>query len=116
MQQTDDLRIEKIYEAEAPAAVHRRHPITDEAAHTVYGTRAAIHRILAGEDDRLLVVIGPCSVHDPKAAIEYANKLIAVRDRVKEDLLIVIGVYSEKPLTTVGWKGLINDPDSDEIA
>ncbi len=114
MQQTDDLRIEKIHEAEAPAAVHKRHPITDEAAQTVYGTRAAIHRILTGEDDRLLVVIGPCSVHDPRAAIEYANKLIAVRDRVKEDLLIVMRVYFEKPRTTVGWKGLINDPDLDE--
>ena len=70
MQQTDDLRIQNIYEAEPPAAVHERHPITAEAAQTVYQTREAIHRILSREDDRLLVVIGPCSVHDPKAAIE----------------------------------------------
>jgi len=114
MQQTDDLRIQNIYEAEAPAAVHERHPITDEASRTVYETRAAVHRILNGEDDRLLVVIGPCSVHDPKAAIEYAKKLIPVRDRLNDDLLIVMRVYFEKPRTTVGWKGLINDPDLDE--
>ena len=94
----------KIYEAEAPAAVHERHPISDEAAQTVYETRAAIHRILSGEDDRLLVVIGPCSVHDPKAAIEYANKLIPVRDRLKDDLLIVMRVYFEKPRTTVAGR------------
>jgi 3-deoxy-7-phosphoheptulonate synthase len=114
MQQTDDLRIKDIYEAEPPAAVHERHPITSEAAQTVYRTREAIHRILSREDDRLLVVIGPCSVHDPKAAIEYANKLTPVRDRLKDDLLIVMRVYFEKPRTTVGWKGLINDPDLDE--
>ena len=114
MQQTDDLRIQHIYEAEPPAAVHERHPITDEAAQTVYETRRAIHDILRRDDDRLLVVIGPCSVHDPKAAIEYANKLIPVRERLKADLLIVMRVYFEKPRTTVGWKGLINDPDLDE--
>ena len=114
MQQTDDLRIQHIYEAEPPAAVHERHPISDEAAHTVYETRRAIHNILRRDDDRLLVVIGPCSVHDPKAAIEYANKLIPVRERLKDDLLIVMRVYFEKPRTTVGWKGLINDPDLDE--
>ena len=114
MQQTDDLRIQHIYEAEPPAAVHERHPITDEAAHTVYETRRAIHDILRRDDDRLLVVIGPCSVHDPKAAIEYANRLIPVRERLKDDLLIVMRVYFEKPRTTVGWKGLINDPDLDE--
>jgi 3-deoxy-7-phosphoheptulonate synthase len=114
MQQTDDLRIQHIYEAEPPAAVHERHPISDEAAQTVYETRHAIHNILRRDDDRLLVVIGPCSVHDPKAAIEYANKLIPVRERLKDDLLIVMRVYFEKPRTTVGWKGLINDPDLDE--
>jgi 3-deoxy-7-phosphoheptulonate synthase len=114
MQQTDDLRIQHIYEAEPPAAVHKRHPITDGAAQTVYETRRAIHDILRRNDDRLLVVIGPCSVHDPKAALEYANKLIPVRERLKDDLLIVMRVYFEKPRTTVGWKGLINDPDLDE--
>jgi 3-deoxy-7-phosphoheptulonate synthase len=114
MQQTDDLRIQHIYEAEPPAAVHERHPITDGAAQTVYETRRAIHDILRRDDDRLLVVIGPCSVHDPKAALEYANKLIPVRERLKDDLLVVMRVYFEKPRTTVGWKGLINDPDLDE--
>ncbi len=114
MQQTDDLRIRHIYEAEPPAAIHERHPITEAAAQTVYDTRQAIHRILRREDDRLLVVIGPCSVHDPKAAIEYATRLTKVRDRLKDNLLIVMRVYFEKPRTTVGWKGLINDPDLDE--
>ncbi len=114
MQQTDDLRIEAIHQVEPPASVHERHPITEEAAQTVLNTRNAIHRILCGEDDRLLVVIGPCSVHDPEAAIEYANRLIPIRDRLKDDLIIVMRVYFEKPRTTVGWKGLINDPDLNE--
>jgi len=114
MQKTDDLRIQNIHEVEPPAALHERHPLTDAAAQTVHDTREAIHRILTGEDDRLLVVIGPCSVHDPKAALEYAQKLIPVRDRLRDDLLIVMRVYFEKPRTTVGWKGLINDPDLNE--
>jgi 3-deoxy-7-phosphoheptulonate synthase len=114
MQQTDDLRIVAIHEVEPPATVHDRHPITEKAAQTVYDTREAIHRLLTRDDDRLLVVIGPCSVHDPEAAIEYADKLIALRDRLKDELLIVMRVYFEKPRTTVGWKGLINDPDLDE--
>ena len=114
MQKTDDLRIRAIQEVESPASVHERHPITERAAQTVYETRLAIHRILAREDSRLLVVVGPCSVHDPEAALEYANKLIGVRDPLKDDLLIVMRVYFEKPRTTVGWKGLINDPDLDE--
>jgi 3-deoxy-7-phosphoheptulonate synthase len=114
MQQTDDLRIQAIHEVEPPAVLHERHPITAAAAQTVSDTRAAIHRILTRKDDRLLIVVGPCSVHDPTAAIDYANRLIPVRDRLKGDLLIVMRVYFEKPRTTVGWKGLINDPDLDE--
>jgi 3-deoxy-7-phosphoheptulonate synthase len=114
MQQTDDLRIEAINEVEPPAVLHARHPITEQAANTVHDTREAIHRILTGDDDRLLVVVGPCSVHDPKAAVDYAKKLIAVRDRLGEELLIIMRVYFEKPRTTVGWKGLINDPDLNE--
>ena len=114
MYQTDDLRIQSITEVEPPAVVHERHPITESAASTVHDTRAAIHNILQGEDDRLLVVVGPCSVHDPEAAIEYARQLMPVRDELKDDLLIVMRVYFEKPRTTVGWKGLINDPDLDE--
>jgi len=111
MQQTDDLRIQAIHEAEPPAALHERHPITSKAAQTVHDTRAAIHRILTRADDRLLVIVGPCSVHDPEAAIDYARRLVTLRDRVKNELLIVMRVYFEKPRTTIGWKGLINDPD-----
>jgi len=114
MQQTDDLRIQAIHEVEPPAVLHERHPLTEEAAKTVFETRDAIHRILTREDDRLLVVVGPCSVHDAEAAIDYAEKLIPVRDRLKNELLIVMRVYFEKPRTTVGWKGMINDPDLDE--
>jgi len=111
--ETDDLRIKSIQEVSAPTEVHAAFPITEEAAKTVFETRKAIHEILAGRDDRLLVVIGPCSVHDPKAACEYARRLKVVRDRLVDDLLIVMRVYFEKPRTTVGWKGLINDPDLD---
>ena len=114
MQKTDDLRIKAIHEVDSPAVLHQRHPISEVAAQTVFDSRAAIHRILTREDDRLLVVVGPCSVHDPKAAIDYANRLLPVRDRLKDDLMIVMRVYFEKPRTTVGWKGLINDPDLDE--
>ena len=114
MQQTDDLRIQAIHEVEPPAVLHERHPLTEEAAKTVSETREAIHRILTRQDDRLLVVVGPCSVHDAEAAIDYAQKLIPVRDRLKNELLMVMRVYFEKPRTTVGWKGMINDPDLDE--
>jgi 3-deoxy-7-phosphoheptulonate synthase len=88
-------------------------PITAAAAQTTHEARAAIHRLLHGQDDRLLVIIGPCSIHDPEAALEYARRLKAVKDRLAEDLLIVMRVYFEKPRTTVGWKGLINDPNLD---
>ncbi|MES9874571.1 MAG: 3-deoxy-7-phosphoheptulonate synthase AroG [Candidatus Sedimenticola sp. 6PFRAG7] len=111
--QTDDLRIRAIKELVAPAQLQADFPITDQAATTVYETRQAIHRILHDEDDRLLVIIGPCSVHDPNAAREYALQLKKVADELKDDLLIVMRVYFEKPRTTVGWKGLINDPDLD---
>ncbi len=114
MQKTDDLRIKAIHEVDSPAVLHERHPISEVAAQTVYDTRAAIHRILTREDDRLLVVVGPCSVHDPEAAIDYANRLLPLRERLKDELMIVMRVYFEKPRTTVGWKGLINDPDLDE--
>jgi 3-deoxy-7-phosphoheptulonate synthase len=109
--QTDDLRIRGIKEVTPPEGVHAEHPITEGASQTVSDTRLDIHRILHGEDDRLLVVIGPCSVHDPEAARAYAERLLPVRDRLREDLLVVMRVYFEKPRTTVGWKGLINDPD-----
>ena len=108
--QTDDLRIKAIKEVVAPAEVLNSHPITDFASETVAKTRQAVHNILVGKDDRLLVVIGPCSIHDPEAALVYARRLKAVRDELADDLLIIMRVYFEKPRTTVGWKGLINDP------
>ncbi len=111
---TDDLRIREITEVATPAAVHAEHPISEAAAATVHDARHAIHRILHGDDDRLLVIVGPCSVHDPEAAKDYASRLKALRDELSEDLLIVMRVYFEKPRTTVGWKGLINDPNLDE--
>ncbi|MDX9838094.1 MAG: 3-deoxy-7-phosphoheptulonate synthase AroG [Azoarcus sp.] len=106
----DDVRISEIKELVPPAHVLREFPATPKAAEVAYEARQAIHRILYGADDRLLVVIGPCSIHDPKAALEYARKLKAEAERLKDDLLIVMRVYFEKPRTTVGWKGLINDP------
>ncbi len=108
---TDDLRICETKEVAAPLKVHDEIPMTDEAATTTLKARKEIHQILTGEDDRLLVVVGPCSIHDTKAALEYAQKLKAVKDQLQDDLLIVMRVYFEKPRTTVGWKGLINDPE-----
>ena len=110
---TDDLRIKEIKELLPPAQVLRDISITKKAAETVYQTRQAIHRILHGADDRLLVIMGPCSIHDVKAAKEYAGKLKEVKERLATDLLVVMRVYFEKPRTTVGWKGLINDPNLD---
>ncbi|WP_294949429.1 3-deoxy-7-phosphoheptulonate synthase [Sulfurivirga sp.] len=111
---TDDLRIRDITEVVPPRDLHERFPISDTAARTVHETRRQIHDILYGRDDRLLVVIGPCSIHDPDAARDYAERLKHEAERHREDLLVVMRVYFEKPRTTVGWKGLINDPDLDE--
>lgn len=111
--QTEDLRIARIKPVISPALLHDELPLSEPAAKTTLETRAAIHRILYGQDDRLLVVIGPCSVHDPVAATEYAGRLKAIQAQVHDDLLVVMRVYFEKPRTTVGWKGLINDPDLD---
>ncbi len=113
MQRTDDLRIKEIKELVPPAHVLREFPLSDKVAETTFETRQAIHRILHGADDRLLVIAGPCSIHDIKAAKEYAARLKAERDRLADDLLVVMRVYFEKPRTTVGWKGLINDPKLD---
>ncbi|CCE21861.1 3-deoxy-7-phosphoheptulonate synthase AroG [Methylotuvimicrobium alcaliphilum] len=110
---TDDLRISETKEVIAPVAVHEELPMNELAATTVLQTRAEIHDILTGDDDRLLVVIGPCSIHNPEAAIEYGKRLKTIKDELNKDLLIVMRVYFEKPRTTVGWKGLINDPDLD---
>ncbi|HRO59654.1 MAG TPA: 3-deoxy-7-phosphoheptulonate synthase AroG [Burkholderiaceae bacterium] len=110
---TDDLRIREIKELAPPSHLLREFAISDPAASTTFNSRQAIHRILHSMDDRLLVIIGPCSIHDTKAAIEYAHRLQPVRERLKGELEIVMRVYFEKPRTTVGWKGLINDPDLD---
>jgi 3-deoxy-7-phosphoheptulonate synthase len=113
MQRTDDLRIKEIKELVPPSHVLREFPISEQTAQLTYDTRQAVHRILHGADDRLLVIIGPCSIHDVKAAKEYAGKLKEAKDRLGEDVLLVMRVYFEKPRTTVGWKGLINDPRLD---
>ncbi|MEQ8816504.1 MAG: 3-deoxy-7-phosphoheptulonate synthase [Thalassobaculum sp.] len=110
---TDDLRIAAITAISRPEDVIAELPRSDAASRTVAGARRAIHRILAGADDRLAVVIGPCSVHDPEAALEYAGRLLEQRRRFAGELEVVMRVYFEKPRTTVGWKGLINDPDLD---
>ena len=110
---TDDLRIKEIKELSPPGHILREFPMSPAAAETTYEARQSIHRILHGADDRLLVVIGPCSIHDVNAAQEYSIKLLEQKRALAKDLLIVMRVYFEKPRTTVGWKGLINDPDLD---
>lgn len=113
LHRTDDLRIKEIKELAPPAHLLRELGLTEKAATATYDARQAIHRILHGADDRLLVIMGPCSVHDVKAAREYAGKLLEAKRALADDLLIVMRVYFEKPRTTVGWKGLINDPNLD---
>ena len=111
---TDNTRIIDRQKVPAPYELINNLPLTEKISKLVYGTRNEISQILHDKDDRLLVVVGPCSIHDPKSAIEYGKKLIEENIKFKEDLLIVMRVYFEKPRTTVGWKGLINDPDLDE--
>jgi len=110
---TDDLRISELKELTTPQEVMREIPRTLTATRIVMAARNAIHAILHGTDDRLLVVVGPCSVHDPAAAIDYAERLVSLREQLADRLEIVMRVYFEKPRTTVGWKGLINDPGLD---
>ena len=110
---TDDVRIKEIKELVPPAHVFREYPVSNRAAQTTYAARQAIHRVLHGADDRLLVVVGPCSIHDFEAAMEYAKRLEGQMEHHADDLIIVMRVYFEKPRTTVGWKGLINDPRLD---
>ena len=110
---TDDVRIKEIKELVPPSHLLREFPVSDEAARATFEARQGIHRILHGADDRLLVIVGPCSIHDVKAAKEYAGRLKEARERLAGELLVVMRVYFEKPRTTVGWKGLINDPDLD---
>jgi 3-deoxy-7-phosphoheptulonate synthase len=110
---TDDARIVGYRPLIPPAILTEELPLTEAASHVVAQGRQQAGRIITGNDDRLLVVVGPCSIHDPGAALEYADLLEPVADRLRDDLLIVMRVYFEKPRTTIGWKGLINDPHLD---
>lgn len=112
--QTDDVRINQVKELLPPVALLERYRNTEQVAKTVVEGRQSISNILNDEDKRLLVVIGPCSIHDPVAALEYGSRLNRLRQKYKDSLEIVMRVYFEKPRTTVGWKGLINDPYLDE--
>lgn len=108
---TDDLRIVGIKEVSSPDEVRNKFPVSQKAVQTVLDARMNIHNILHGDDDRIFVVVGPCSIHDTKAALEYATKLKVLQEELSGQLEIIMRVYFEKPRTTVGWKGLINDPD-----
>lgn len=110
---TDDVRVKEIKEVVPPSRILAELAASNGTSDNIVATRTDIHRILHGADDRLLVIIGPCSIHEPKAALEYAQRLIEQKERLAADLLIVMRVYFEKPRTTVGWKGLINDPHLD---
>lgn len=112
--QTDDLRIVETKEVIAPSELHKELPVSEKASQCVFTARSAVQKILHGEDDRVLVIVGPCSIHDTDAAREYASRLAKIRDEVAGDLMIIMRVYFEKPRTTVGWKGLINDPNLDD--
>jgi len=110
---TDDVRIQEIRELMPPNALLKDLPADDPVSTVVDEARQSVSRILRGDDDRLLVVVGPCSIHDVKAALDYARRLKTAADRLAKDLFVVMRVYFEKPRTTVGWKGLINDPRID---
>jgi len=112
-QVTDDVRIDGLKPLISPAILMEEMPITEHASNTIAAARKIASDIVRGSDDRLLVVVGPCSIHDPKAALEYADRLQTSADHLSDDLLIIMRVYFEKPRTTVGWKGLINDPHLD---
>ena len=111
---TDNTRIIDRKKVPAPYELVNKYPINDEISKLVYGTRNEISQILHNKDDRLFVIVGPCSIHDPKSAIEYAKMLSNENKKYNENLLVIMRVYFEKPRTTVGWKGLINDPDINE--
>ncbi len=111
--QTDDLRILEMKEVSTPSQVFEEFPLSDQSSSCVYQARSEIQKILHAEDDRLVVVVGPCSIHDPDAARDYAKRLLEQSNQWSKDLLIIMRVYFEKPRTTVGWKGLINDPNLD---
>ena len=110
---TDDVRIDNLRPLIPPAILMEETPVSDAGQELVLEARRAAADILHGRDDRLIVVVGPCSIHDPKAGLEYAGRLKGAADALSKDLLIIMRTYFEKPRTTVGWKGLINDPDLD---
>jgi 3-deoxy-7-phosphoheptulonate synthase len=112
--QTDNLRIAGIEDVILPVALYEDMPLTELAARTVLEGRSAIQSVLHDKDDRLLLITGPCSIHDSQAALEYAERLLPLAQRVQEDLIVIMRVYFEKPRTTVGWKGMINDPGLDD--
>ena len=111
---TDNTRIIDRRKVPAPYELVNKYPINDQISKLVYGTRNEISQILHNKDNRLFVVVGPCSIHDPKSALEYAEKLAKENKRLSKNILVIMRVYFEKPRTTVGWKGLINDPDINE--
>jgi 3-deoxy-7-phosphoheptulonate synthase len=113
-QPTDDLRIRQVRPLIPPAILLEEIPISERASNVVADARLAIAGALRGEDPRLVVVAGPCSIHDPAAALDYAGRLKALADRFADSLVVVMRAYFEKPRTVVGWKGLVNDPDLDE--
>lgn len=107
----DDLRISETKEVTTPVQIHNEIPVTSVAVDTILHTRHEIHQVLTGQDDRLIVIVGPCSIHDTKAAYEYGHLVKTAKEELKKDLIIIMRVYFEKPRTTIGWKGLINDPE-----
>ena len=108
---TDNTRIVEKFDLVTPEEVISKYPLDDSIAKLVYGTRNKISQILHGKDDRIVAVVGPCSIHDQKSAIEYANLLNNIKVQFEENILLIMRVYFEKPRTSIGWKGLINDPD-----
>src|SRR5262247_1858611 len=112
-ERTRDLRIESFRPLLPPLILLEEQPLSERGSQTVTRARQEISRILRGDDDRLVVIVGPCSIHDPRAAIDYAQRLRGLADDLTGELRIVMRVYFEKPRTTVGWKGLINDPNLD---
>src|SRR4051812_34030696 len=110
---TDDVRIDTLKPLLPPAILMEEIPLGEEALRTVVGSRAEVANIIDGKDDRLVVVVGPCSIHDPEAGLEYARRLRGLMPKLSADLKLVMRTYFEKPRTTVGWKGLINDPKLD---
>ncbi len=113
MRPVDNLHVLAFEPLTPPRVLRERYPITETAAHTVYETREAIKRIMRREDQRLLAVVGPCSIHDTDAALEYAGRLVRLAREMRDRIVIVMRAYFEKPRTTIGWRGLINDPHLD---